>query len=77
MYNINLLILQETQLPLLTNNQGYIKTGPTDEAIFQLGHDPLSEDFYTPHPPDRKKFKQEMLAIWLQRNIKHHIFQNG
>lgn len=28
--------------------------GPKDVATFPLGHDPLSEDFHIPHPPENK-----------------------
>lgn len=35
--------------------------GPKDEATFPLGHDPLSEDFHTPHPPETKGISEKVV----------------
>lgn len=34
-------------------------TGPKDEVTFPLGHDPLSEDFHTPHRPENKHINKK------------------
>lgn len=40
-------------LPLLGGQKVYIMTGPKDEEVSLLEHDPPCEDFHTPHPPGK------------------------
>jgi len=49
-------------------------TGPKDEAAFPLGHDPLSEDFHTPHQPDNKNTNKKLFLKFRRTTNNTEVF---
>lgn len=45
--------------------------GPKDVATFPQGHDPLSEDFHTPHPPEDKYIRKKNYPKPVKNNQSH------